>query len=114
MRTHKMVRKILVGVSALLAGGTVLDANCMNTVASIPICGTILPRCTPYDQLAATYPMLQTPDYTADPSCTIPLACGNTDIYSDIPDDYPFGGEGSEQPSDSTQGIGSTGTGGGG
>ena len=107
MRRHKFLTKTLLSVSVLLAGGTVLSNGCINTLASLPICGGILTFCTPGDQLTLLYPMLEIPDFNADPSCTIPLGCGGqapsgTDLFGPVPG-APGGGP-SEPPSDSTGG----------
>ena len=104
MRRHKFVTKILVGASVLCAGGTVLGNGCINTLASINLCGTVLPWCTPADQLNLLYPMLETPDFRADNSCTIPLGCGATDLYNDIPEGFPGGG-GPEEPEENQRGL---------
>jgi hypothetical protein len=76
----------------------------MNTVASLPLCGTLLTWCTPMDQLNLFYPLLQTPDFQTDPSCTIPLGCHGSDIYdqwrnnSGTPNAQSPGGGSSEEP----------------
>jgi hypothetical protein len=116
MRKYKILKKALLGVSVLLAGGTVLSNGCMNTVASINLCGTVFTFCTPGDQLSLFWPYLEIPDYEADPSCTIPMGCGGqpstgSDLFPAIPG--APGGLASEQPSD-TQGSGVGGGGGGG
>ena len=109
MRRHKFLTKTLLSVSILLAGGTVLSNGCINTLASLPICGGILTFCTPADQLNLLYPMLEVPDFDTDPSCTIPLGCDSSDLFSGA---APGGGA-SDQPSDA-QGGGLGGGGGGG
>ena len=110
MRRHKFLTKTLLSVSILLAGGTVLSNGCINTLASLPICGGILTFCTPSDQLNLLYPMLEIPDFNADPSCTIPLGCGgrgSSDLFGPVdpnnPDAGPGGGA-SDPPSDATGG----------
>lgn len=112
MRRHKMLRKTLLGLSVVLAGGALLGNGCINTLASLPICGGVLTFCTPTDQLNLFYPMLDLPNYNWDPSCTVPMGCAGSDLYdplNNVPPGSP-GGTGSDQPSD-TQGGG---TGGGG
>ncbi len=113
--THaRKLRKLMLGATAILAGGTVLNNGCINTLASIPVCGTVLTFCTPADQLNLMFPLLETPDFNADPSCTIPLGCGPSDIYQNIPDGFP-GGEGSVEPQNAQGGgLGQGGGGGGG
>ena len=111
MRRIKLMKRTLLSTVAILAGGTVLSNGCMNAVASLPICGGILTYCTPADQLALFYPVLEIPDYQADPSCTIPLSCGGSDLFTGTGFVSPFGGSESEEPEDD-QG-GGLGTGGG-
>lgn len=111
MRKYKTIKKVAFGLTVLLSGGTVLDNGCMNTVASINVCGTILTFCTPADQINLLFPYLEVPDFQTDPSCTVPLGCGTGDIYTDIPPGMP-GGEAPVQPSDD-QGGGLGGGGGG-
>jgi len=90
LKTRKF-RKALLGLTAVLAGGTAFDNGCINTVASIPFCGTILTFCTPADQLNLFLPSLTIPDYETDPSCTIPLGCAGGDLYQNIPAGFPGG-----------------------
>ena len=113
MRKYKILKKALLGVSVLLAGGTVLSNGCMNTVASINLCGTVFTFCTPGDQLSLFWPYLEIPDYQADPSCTIPMGCDGSDLFPSIPGAPGSGGASSAPPSD-TQGGGLGGGGGGG
>lgn len=114
MRWTKKKNRIAMAVTAALAGGTVLQSNCANALYSLPICGGVLTFCTPSDQLNFLFPLLQTPDFRADPSCSIPLGCGDDDIYN-IPDGYAGpGGDGANQPTDDQSGGASGGTGGGG
>jgi hypothetical protein len=107
-----------VGLAAglMLAGGTVFQGNCANALYSLPICGGILTFCTPTDQLNVLFPLLTTPDFSADPSCTIPLGCGGSDIFDDFPDGFnPPGGDETPPPEDDMGGeLGGTGGGGGG
>jgi len=109
----RKLRKLMLGATAVLAGGTVLNNGCINTLASVPICGTVLTFCTPVDQLNLMFPLLETPDFNADPSCTIPLGCAGSDIYTNIPAGFP-GGDGTLPPEDESQGLGGAGGGGGG
>lgn len=111
MRRHTILKKALLGASVLLAGGTVLSNGCMNTLASINVCGTVFTFCTPGDQLSLLWPYLEIPDYQTDPSCTIPMGCDGSDLFPSIPG-APGGGA-SEQPSGGG-GTGGGGTGGGG
>jgi hypothetical protein len=91
MLKNKTLKRMLLGASILLAGGTVLSNGCMNTLVSIPVCGAILTFCTPGDQLTMFWPYLEVPDYTTDPSCSIPYGCGGqagdggTDLFPAIP-----------------------------
>ncbi len=112
MKPHRKLRKVLIGVSTVLAGGTLLANGCMNTLASLNLCGTVLTFCTPADQLNLFFPMLEVPDFATDPSCTIPLGCGDGDLFGNIPPGFP-GGDEPDQPSDD-QGGGAGGGGGGG
>ncbi len=109
MRKYKSIRKIALGLTVLLSGGTVLDNGCFNTLASINVCGTILTFCTPADQINMLFPYLEVPDFQTDPSCTIPLGCDGSDVYTIIPPGLPGGGP-SDPPTDNSGG----GTGGGG
>lgn len=122
MRNYKRMRRKLVGLSLLAAGGSLFANNCINFAASLPICGAVLTFCTPTDQISLLWPLLQTPDFSADPSCTIPLGCGRGDenFFPGAPPGLP-GGDVPEQPSDDQGGgpgggggIGGGGGGGGG
>ncbi len=103
--------KVLLGASLLCAGGTVLSNGCINTLASVNLCGTVFPWCTPADQLNLLFPMLETPDFASDPSCTIPLGCADSDVYQNVPEGFP-GGSGSDQPSEDQSGLSGGGGGG--
>lgn len=114
MRKHKRIKRIGMTISAMLAGGAVFDNGCFNTLASINVCGTVLTFCTPADQINLLFPYLTIPDYSTDPSCTIPFGCGEGDIYTDIPPGLP-GGDAPDQPqNDQGGGLGGGGGGGGG
>jgi hypothetical protein len=112
MRRQRLLSKALVSMSAVLAGGMVLGDGCMSTLATTNLCGTVFPWCTPADQLNLMWPILDIPDYSADPSCTIPLGCGSGDLFygegDHIPDNFPGGDEPVDPEDDQT------GTGGGG
>lgn len=119
MRRYRLLRKIMVSTSVLLAGGTVMANGCVNTLASLPICGGLLTFCDAFDQINLLFPILQTPDFRADPSCTIPLGCGTGDILT-IPinpnangPQFP-GGDAPEQPIDESDPPGGSQGGGGG
>lgn len=114
MRWNKKKNRLLMAATAFLAGGTVLQSNCANAIYSLPICGAILTFCTPTDQLNALFPLLETPDFNADPSCTIPLGCsaGNEGTFFE-PGQFP-GGSLPDQPTDGDSGGASGGGGGGG
>lgn len=103
MRKYLKVRKAIMGAVVALSGGAVFDNGCMNTLASINVCGTVLTFCTPTDQLNLLFPYLEVPDFQTDPSCTIPLGCGDGDIYTNIPPGGP-GGTAPNQPTDDTGG----------
>lgn len=111
MRRYGLFRKTMVGIGLLFAGGTVMQGNCINTIASLPICGGLLTFCTPGDQISALFPLLQVPDFSSDPSCTIPIACGGGGLFPPLPG-FP-GGDAPEDPEDD-QGGGVGGGGGGG
>ena len=83
--------------------------GCINTLASINLCGTVLTFCTPADQLNLFFPYLSIPDYKSDPSCTIPLGCGPSDVYQNIPAGFPGGGS-VNQPTNGQTGSSSGGT----
>ncbi len=111
MQRHKILQKTLLCMTVTLAGGTLLGGTCVNTLASANLCGTVFPWCTPADQLNLLYPMLETPDFYSDPSCTIPLGCGDGDLYTvDSSADGYIGGDAPDDPEDDEGG----GTGGGG
>lgn len=116
MRWTKKKNRILMAVTAALAGGTVLQSNCANALYSLPICGGVLTFCTPSDQLGVLYPLLDVPDFNADPSCTVPLGCGPGDLFApNLPDGFnPPGGAAPEEPSDNSGGGAGGGGGGGG
>ena len=103
MKNYKSVRKITLGLTVLLCGGTVFASGCFNALASTSVCGTILTFCTPVDQINLLFPYLEIPDYRADPSCTIPLGCGEGDVFTNIPPGLP-GGDAPDQPSDDSGG----------
>lgn len=111
MRKYFDLRKKMIGLAVVIAGGSLLGSNCINTVASLPICGGVLTFCAPADQINLLWPMLETPDFDADPSCTIPLGCGDGDLLPP-PGGFP-GGDAPDQPSDN-QGGGAAGGGAGG
>ncbi|QDV92187.1 hypothetical protein RAS2_33010 [Phycisphaerae bacterium RAS2] len=115
--THaRKLRKLMLGATAILAGGTVLNNGCINTLASVPICGTVLTFCTPTDQLNLMFPLLETPDFNADPSCTIPLGCSPEGLYQDTPPGFPGNNGGGITDPENAQGggLGQGGGGGGG
>jgi hypothetical protein len=113
MRKHKLLTKALLIASVVMAGGTVLDNGCINTLASLPICGSVLTFCTPADQVNLLWPLLTTPDYNSDPSCSIPLACGSSDVLQPLAGGPGNDSSGVVQPTDSSSG-GALGGGGGG
>lgn len=103
MRRYRLLRKIMVSASLLMAGGTVMANGCVNTLASLPICGGVLTFCDAFDQINLLFPILQTPDFRADPSCTIPLGCSTGDVLTipQNPDGPQFpGGDPPDQPTD--------------
>lgn len=117
MRRYKLMRKTIVSVSILLAGGTVLSNGCINTIASLPICGGVLTTCTPEDQLLLFLPVLEFPDFSVDPACTIPGACGDAGSFDPGDNGIFPGGEDPqdpEEPEDPFSGGGAGGGGGGG
>ncbi len=112
MRRHRIIKKAMLSAAVVLAGGSVLGSGCINTLASINLCGTVFTFCTPVDQLNLLYPLLEVPDYDADPSCTIPLGCGDSDVLPPL--EGGPGGEPSEPPIDDVGGGLGEGGGGGG
>ncbi len=113
MRKYLILRKKMIACAVVVAGGSLFQSNCINTVASLPICGGVLTFCSPADQLNALFPFLETPDYNSDPSCTIPLGCGGQppDGSDLLPPAGGPGGVGSDPPEDD-QGGGAAGGGG--
>ncbi|MCA9256514.1 MAG: hypothetical protein KDA33_12790 [Phycisphaerales bacterium] len=114
MRWTKKKNRLALAATAFLAGGTVLQSNCANALYSLPICGTVLTFCTPSDQLNILFPLLETPDFSTDPTCTIPLGCGAGDEnFFNLPDGFnPPGGGTPNEPEDGDQGGGGGGGGG--
>lgn len=112
MKQYRKYKKLALGATVLMAGGTVFQNTCINTLASLPICGAVLTFCSPSDQLIALFPLLTTPDFDADPGCTIPGTCGDGGSYEG-PDDFFPGGGTPDEPEDE-QGGGFQGGGGGG
>lgn len=110
MRRSKFLKKCLLSASVLFAGGAVFGSGCANTLASINLCGTVFTFCTPVDQVNLLFPMLDIPDFDVDPSCTIPLGCGDGGVLPPL-----VGGPGGDPaaPAQPAQGSG-LGTGGGG
>lgn len=90
---------ILLATLSMVMGGCVIN-----------LCGTVLTFCTPIDQLNLMFPLLQVPDYDSDPSCSIPLGCGSSDVLPPL-----IGGPGGGPPNEPTdnQGGGMGGGGGG-
>lgn len=115
MRNIKRLRRKMVAFSLLAAGGSVFANNCINFAASLPICGGLLTFCTPTDQIRLLWPLLQTPDFSVDPTCTIPLGCGAGDDNFFGAPGVP-GGDAPDQPTDGQGGGlgGGGGAGGGG
>ena len=77
-----------------------LVCGCTNFLASTMLCGSVLTFCEPSDQISLFFPILEFPDYDADPSCSIPLNCGDGGVL-------PPGGLGGgppEAPSDGFRG----------
>ncbi len=112
MKRARLIRKMAMVATIALAGGTAFGNGCINTVASVPWCGGLFTWCDPSDQLNLFYPMLETPDFGTDPSCTIPYGCGDGDLFP-VADDQQFPGGGApEEPADA-QGGGAAGEGGG-
>lgn len=101
MGKSRLLTKVLMTTTVVLGGGAVLGNGCMNTLASIPICGTVLTFCTPADQINMLWPYLEVPDFRTDPSCTIPYGCGEqgaSDLFPPL-EGGPGGGA-SDPPSD--------------
>lgn len=110
MRRTLRLKKSLLALTIMLGGGTMMAGSCIDTLASVNVCGTVLTFCTPADQLNLFLPYLTIPDYKTDPSCTIPLGCGTSDLYTNIPAGFPGGGN-VNQPSNGQTGTGGTGGG---
>jgi len=116
-KNPRKMKRLATMASLCVAGGTLLQGNCFNAVASLPICGGILTFCTPNDQLNVLFPLLTTPDFNADPTCTIPLGCsggGQGDSFFDPAGERPPGGGQPMEPMDESEGIGGGAGGGGG
>ncbi len=86
---------------SVLFGGT--------CITSINLCGTVFTFCEPVDQLNLMFPYLEMPDYGTDPSCTIPLGCGDGDVLPPL-EGSPGGGT-PDAPTDNQGGFGSGGGG---
>ncbi len=114
MKRYKLYRKSALAVTVMIAGGTVFQGTCINTLASLPICGAVLTFCDPQDQLIALFPLLDTPDFAADPGCTIPGACGDAGSFDNGDGGLFPGGGAPEDPQDESDGLGGGGGGGGG
>ena len=97
---HKYIKFLGILLISFLFGGT--------CVTSVNLCGTVLTFCEPVDQLNLMFPYLELPDFDADPSCTIPLGCGDGDILPSLE-----GGPGGGSPDPAGE-AGGTGLGGGG
>jgi len=113
-------KNVVFAAGVMLAGGTVFQGTCANALFSLPICGAVLTFCTPFDQVNVLFPLLTTPDFNADPSCTIPLGCtgqpnSEGDGFFDMSGNNPPGGDEPDEPMDDQGGtLGGTGGGGGG
>lgn len=109
-------KNVAIAASMMLAGGTVFQGNCANALFSLPICGGVLTFCTPSDQLNILFPLLTTPDFNSDPTCTIPLGCGGgEDNFFNLPEGFnPPGGDQPDEPMDDMGGELGGGGGGGG
>jgi len=110
MKSKRMA--IRTGLLLTLGGGMLFSNGCMNLLTSIQICGVVVPVtvCTPEDQLLLTFQFQEVPNYTVDPTCTIPTACDNGGAVGD----YPFDGTDPEQPDVPAGGSVGGGVGGGG
>lgn len=119
MKRYRLLRKIILSATFAMAGGTVMANGCVNTLASLPICGAVLTFCDSFDQINLLFPYLETPDFRADPSCTIPLGCGAGDVLTvpQNPDpngpEFPGGGPPDQPADESDPPGGNTGGGGG-
>jgi len=118
-KNPRKMKRLATMASLCVAGGTLMQGNCFNALASLPICGGILTFCTPNDQLNVLFPLLTTPDFSADPTCTIPLGCqggnnNNGGQFFDPEGTRPPGGTQPEEPQDESDGLGGGGGGGGG
>lgn len=83
---------------SIFIGCTFIGNGCINTIVSLPVCGSVLTFCTPNDQLMIFFPLLEIPDFGTDPSCTIPLGCGDGDVFP--PSDGGIGGNAPDTPDD--------------
>lgn len=106
MRRDKILKKMILSAGMVFGGGTVLAGGCINTLASINLCGTVLTFCTPVDQINALFPLLEVPDFNADPSCTIPLGCGDGGILPPL--EGGPGGDPPEEPQEAGAGLNNT------
>jgi len=117
-KNSRKMKRLATMASLCVAGGTLMQGNCANALFSLPICGGILTFCTPNDQLNVLFPLLTTPDFDADPTCTIPLGCGGNNNaggqFFDPTGENPPGGGAPEEPMDESDGIGGGAGGGGG
>lgn len=105
------LRRLLIASATVAGGGMVLNNGCANFAMSITPCGTVVPTtiCTPADQANLLFPYLNIPDYSSDPSCSIPRGCGAGDVLPPLP-----GGPGGDDVVQPTNGNSGGGSGGGG
>ncbi|MCZ6682604.1 MAG: hypothetical protein O7B26_05415 [Planctomycetota bacterium] len=108
MRRQRLLRKAMLGVVSVCAGGFVFQSGCTNLILGVTPCGTVFTFCSPADIANLIFPLLELPDFDADPSCTIPLGCGDGGVLPPL-DGGPGGGD-----PDSPTGSGGGGLGGGG
>ncbi len=81
MRRYRILRKALMGATAVLAGGTVLQSGCASLAMSVTPCGTVFTFCEPFDQAIQLFQFFDIPDWETDPSCVIPFGCGDGGLF---------------------------------
>jgi hypothetical protein len=117
-RARRIRRGVVV---AALSGGMLFADGCFTFLTSVPVCGVVVPTtvCTPRDQLLLTLQFQEFPNYSIDPTCTIPFGCSDDGpLSTGGTGEFPYGGEESDEPEENqgggAGGLGGIGGGGGG
>ena len=116
MIRNSTIRRMVLAAATVAGGGVVLNNGCANFAYSITPCGTVVPTtiCTPTDQANLLFPYLEIPDYSSDPSCSIPRGCAGNDVLPPLPGGPGGNSTGTVQPTTGDSSGGGGGGGGGG